>query len=250
MQMDGFHFDNLKVEKANAMLRYRRLREIAKLFRFVELCIALVFLSWTSARLPFAVRISGEYFRQLIAIIVSPTFIFVLGNMIVITLIAKSSRFSAKTPISEHSETDLYDEFIRNSENRINFRSENFTPVTEPEEIVYQDKQIICEANTVITPNSDANGLTKATDTISESKAYRRSQSENLKRENSEKPCGKFRRSETEKCRKLESSGEIPAETVDKLSNEEFQRTIEEFIAKQVRFRQEEKMAIVLHNHS
>nr|GMD39681.1 uncharacterized protein LOC109172462 [Ipomoea batatas] len=56
---------------------------------------------------------------------------------------------------------------------------------------------------------------------------------------------GELRRSEREKCRRVADPVDIPAETaytVDELSNEEFNRTIEDFIAKQIKFHQEEKM--------
>lgn len=248
--MDTFKFDNLKTEKANAMLRYRRLRNVAKFFRILEFCLALLFLSWTSSRLPFIVKISRDYFRQLIALVISPLFIFLLGNVIVLTLLAKSGLLTAQ------SSANLCDEFTRNIENSIKLEPDNCPPLPEPEEIIYQDKQIICGMNTVTSaPNYDAIELTLVADqSVSDQKVYRRSQSENLKGEDSEKPCGKLRRSETEKFLGIERSGAETLELVDKLSNEEFQRTIEAFIAKQLRFHKEEKLAIVLpqpsHAHS
>ncbi|KAA8531907.1 hypothetical protein F0562_006376 [Nyssa sinensis] len=235
--MDAFDFDNVKAEKANAMLRYHRLRDIAKLFRLVEVCLVIVFLSWTSTRLPFAVRISGEYFGKLIAVIASPAFIFVISNVIVITLLAKSGQLSGQTPTVNNVEADLYEKFIRNGENRADFRLEISPPAPEPEDIVYQDKEIICEVSTITTSKHESNESTTAADAISESKDYRRSQSENLKRQRSDKSCGTLRRSETGKCLKVLSFGQISAEKsclVDKLSNEEFQRKIEAFIAKQI----------------
>ncbi|KAF5960991.1 hypothetical protein HYC85_002200 [Camellia sinensis] len=231
--MDALHFDNVKAEKAKAMLRYNRLRTIAKLFRLLEIFLALLFLSWISARFPFAVKISGEYFRRLIAIVVSPLFIFIISNVIVITLLAKSGQLSGKTPAINNAETDLYDELIKNIGNEINYGPEYCPPVPELKEIVYEEKQIVSEL---------------IAETVSYAKVLRRSQSEMLKRENSKKNCGKLRRSETKKCRRVEDSGEVPPKTVnlsEELSNEEFNRTVEEFIAKQVKFHQEEKLAIV-----
>ncbi|KAI8032272.1 hypothetical protein LOK49_LG01G02974 [Camellia lanceoleosa] len=241
--MDAFHFDNVKAEKAKAMLRYNRLRTIAKLFRLLEIFLALLLLSWISARFPFAIKISGEYFRRLIAIVVSPLFIFIISNVIVITLLAKSGQLSGKTLAINSAETDLYDELIKNIGNEINYGPENCPPVPESKEIVYEEKQIVSEL-IAVTPKSNE----LIAETVSCAKVLRRSQSEMLKRENSKKNCGKLRRSETEKCRRVEDSGEVPPETVnlsEELSNEEFNRTVEEFIAKQVKFHQEEKLAIV-----
>lgn len=84
---------------------------------------------------------------------------------------------------------------------------------------------------------------------VSDQKVYKRSRSEELKREILEEKVStrKLRRSETEKLvAESGRSGETKAEVVDKLSNEEFQRTIEAFIAKQVRFHKEEKLSILL----
>ncbi|XP_059670822.1 uncharacterized protein LOC132316346 [Cornus florida] len=245
--MDAFNFDNVKVEKANAMLRFHRLQKVAKLFRLLELCLVLVLISWTSTRLPFAVKISGEYFRQLLAIIVSPIFIFVLSNVIVVTLFAKSGQ----TPTAvDNAETDLCEELIRNSDNQFDFRSKIYTPVPEPEEIVFVDKQIICEVNTVTSNNES----TMVANPVMESKTFRRTRSDNLKREiSSENSHEKLRRSETDKFPNDMYSGEFLPEKpclFEKLSNEEFQRRIEAFIAKQVKFHQEEKMIIVPQNYS
>lgn len=101
---------------------------------------------------------------------------------------------------------------------------------------MFQDKQTIVEVAKVI-------------------KAHRRSgdQSENLRRAegleediNCSSCCGKqLHRLETEMRRRVEDSGEV-----DELNNEEFQRAIEAFIAKQIKFHQEEKLAIVLHGRA
>ncbi|KAF8410568.1 hypothetical protein HHK36_003099 [Tetracentron sinense] len=239
--MDSFDFDNVKVEKANAMLRYHRLRKIANLFRFVEICVALIMLSWFSTRLPIAIRISGEYFRDLCVVLVSPLFVFFVGNAIIITLFAKSGQFSGEKPLGNNAGTDLYHEFVKNSESGDKIRTDS--PPLAPEKIVYQDKQMICEENTITPSYRDT--VTTVTDTAPDTKVYQRSQSENLK----QKPCRKLRRSETEKCRKMLSSGDKPVDstyTDDGMTSEEFQRTVEAFIKKQQMFQREESMAIVL----
>lgn len=228
---------------------FRRLRSVAKLFRFVELFVALTFLSWLSSRLPFAVRISGEYCRRFSVVILSPISIFLLGNAIVLTLLAKSGLFSSKTSSSiDNAVAEFCDEL----------RSENHDDIDTvsdlDEEIVFQDKEIICEENTK-TVNS------KAVDdeyddqmlVLSEIKKanYRRSQSENLRRESveeEEKSERNLRRSETDICPKeLAGGDEFDLFPDDDMSNEEFQRTIEAFIAKQIRFHRQERLAVVLH---
>lgn len=134
-------------------------------------------------------------------------------------------------------EPDLYADFMNRSETNVNSRLET-SPVPEPERIVYQDK-------------SNLSGLenTETIDAAFSEKVLRRSQSEKMKVVCSEKKGRKLRRSETERCQKLVRSGDkISPEVVDELSNEEFQRTIEAFIAKQVKFHHEEKFAIVAPN--
>lgn len=238
--MDAFDFDNLKTVKANALLRFRRLQNVAKLIRLLELCAALIFLSWTSSRLPFLLTISGDYLQLLKLIILNPLFIFLLGNVIVLTLLANSGQLiTGQSSAVIKSETNHYLEFTKNIENRIKLESDNCHSVPEPEEIVYQDKQIITVTSA---RNHNTNELTLVTDQI----VFRRSQSETLSNniENSEKPCGKLQRSETEICRDFASSGGSSVELVDELSNEEFQRTIEAFIAKQLRSHKKEKVVM------
>lgn len=121
---------------------------------------------------------------------------------------------------------EFYEEFIKNSDDSTQFSQECVSQAPEPEEILYQDKQSIYGVRT----NID-----------------RRSQSETWKKEEnlSEDICEKkLRPSERDKCRKVVNPGDVPDETVlvDELSNEEFQRAIEDFIAKQIKFHQEEKL--------
>ncbi|XVE82581.1 hypothetical protein DITRI_Ditri16bG0017100 [Diplodiscus trichospermus] len=240
--MDSFDFDNVKAEKVKAMRRYNRLRSFAKVFRFLELLLAVLFLAWTLERVPCAVKISGELVLKLGGVIASPLFVFLVCNVIIITLIAKSGIFSAVN----NADSKLYEEIMKNAENRSKSESQ--------EEIVYQDKEIISEVNTY-SPTSEETERQSESDTDAEMdnpRVYRRSKSEKLaikKSTDEEKLKKELRRSETEKCLKIENNDEelFPE---DKLSNEEFQRTIEDFIAKQLRFRREESLSIVLQSQA
>ncbi|XP_058088225.1 uncharacterized protein LOC131235113 [Magnolia sinica] len=227
--MDLFEIDTVKAEKANAMKRYRRIRKIAIVFRIVEVCVAFVFISWFSARLPIAVKISGDFVRHLSVILVSPLFVFLVGNAIVVTLFLKSGQNPAG-----NSSVDLYDEFLKNSENRHKTRKET-PPPEEEKETACEDKSVVYTENTHACTNTDT----------SMRKAYRRSRSENMSTEKKRE----LRRSKTDVCPKVEKSGEKPADfpySGPEMSSEEFQRKIEAFIAKQQKFLREESMAIVL----
>ncbi|KAI5684164.1 hypothetical protein M9H77_05392 [Catharanthus roseus] len=260
--MDPFDLDGLKSEKATAILRCNHFKSIARLFRIMEIFFGLVFFSWTSTRLPFAVKISGEYLRQLITIIISPLFIFLVCNVIVLTLLFKAGDiFSGAQSSRSENASEIYEGFIKSSEN-IGLINAISSPVRESEEIEFQDKRTILEvSNSGIVSIGNSSDVTEVPETVIDEipvlKTYQRSQSEHLatNREcllEEENYHGKLRRSETEKCRKVGNPGEIPEKTVyifDELSNEEFQKTIEAFIAKQIKFHQEEKLAIVLHSH-
>lgn len=221
---------------------------IAMVFRFVEMCLAMVLVSWTFTRLPFAVKISCEYFRLLYGIVLSPLFVFILCNVIIVTLLANSGWFSRQNGTSDNAETEIYEEFIKNSGDRSEPPSETAPPAHEPELVEYQDKQIIFEDKKRITTRG---GEAKTVSDLEHPKVCRRTKSEKFERESPKKSSGKLRRSETEKCWKVAKSDEYPPEKVlPDLSNEEFQRTIESFIAKQWKFHREESLAIVLQNQS
>jgi len=229
-----------------ARLCCQRLQSVAKVFRFVELCVAVVFLSWLSSRLPFAVRISGEYCRRFSAFIVSPASIFLLGNAIVVTLLAKSGMFSSSDSSSiNNAVSDLYEEFRSDTPREI-------SQEIEGDEIVYQDKEIICEENTKITKPKAVAAAADNQEEISEVKSsYQRSKSEKFKTESKKevKRNEKLRRSETDIYRK-DFAGIDDAATELPEDDEEFRRTIEAFIAKQVRFHREERLAVVLHGQA
>ncbi|KAJ4964822.1 hypothetical protein NE237_016671 [Protea cynaroides] len=265
-RMDSFHMDNVKAEKAKAMLRYRRLRKMANLFRCFEVFLALVLFSWFSTRLPVAFRISGQFFRELSGVLVSPRFVFLVGNAIILTLFVKSGKFFAQGFSPNTSAADyLYDEFVKNNSDnntRQKPRSDNNllqSPATEPEEITCDDKDTMPEEEGVIRTLS-IHAYTDEHEAPSDSKIiFRRSRSENmkmkLKRDTEEKPPRELRRSETETCRKLGRDAEKAAEEMasyaeESMSNEEFQRTVDAFIAMHQKFRREEEsMDIVLQNH-
>nr|ADQ43211.1 unknown [Schrenkiella parvula] len=222
-------FDNVKAEKAKALRRYNRFRRVGRFFRAAEVCVAVLFLFWTFTRLPFAVQIFGEFLRRLAGVISTPLFVFLLGNCIVVVLLTKSS--DQTTGGSANAETEVYQAFLSSVENRSN---EGLA-----DEIVYDDKQVIVTETNI--PHDEDDRVE-----VDSHKVYGRSKSDvsaNDRRVVIKKPC--LRRSETEKCRNSEKDKNYPE---DNLSNEEFQKTIEAFIAKQLMFRRQESLAVVVHN--
>ncbi|XWS40055.1 hypothetical protein CRYUN_Cryun18bG0107900 [Craigia yunnanensis] len=227
--MDAF---DIKLEKRNAILKHRQSCKIANLLRFVEVCAVLVLISRFTIQLPVAVKNSGEYFRGLSVVLVSPRFVFIVGNAIIITLFAKAGQFSAQDSASKSSGTDLYEEFVEKSEK---------SQAIHRYEIEYREKQsknIVGEEGIVSLNVHTSKGT----------KNYKRSQSENLKSVNCNKACRKLRRLESEKYRKDNDSDEKMVKSSypeDGMSSEQFRNTVEAFIARQKKLLREEEYSVI-----
>ncbi|KAJ0076585.1 hypothetical protein Patl1_36464 [Pistacia atlantica] len=222
--MDSFEIKNIKLGKANGVAKKPQFRKIASLFRVIEICVLLVVVARIFAYLPLAVK-------DLTDVLVSTRFVFIIGNLIVVILFAKSGQFSAQDSTRKNPRKDYFEEFLEKGEKIQN---------THRYEVKYREKQSICAENVV----------SEGTHTSFKSNSYRRSQSEKFKRVNSDKSCRELRRSATatEKCRKSTNSGDKSAKNSypeDNMSNEEFRRTIEAFIARQQRFRMEEEYSVI-----
>ncbi|KAA0045570.1 uncharacterized protein E5676_scaffold303G00270 [Cucumis melo var. makuwa] len=231
--MESVNFYDIRTEKANAILKYRQFRKIANLFRFIELCLILIVISRFSSHLPTALKNFTEYFRYLSVTLISPRFVFLIGNAIVITLFAKSGQFSAKDPSKKNLVADLYEEFIKNSE-----KNNQKSPRTE---INYQIKHI-----------DESRGkasvsVEKVVNNPEETKRYQRCKSEKMEvvlREKVDREL--LQRSETEKCKKmveLKEGRRNSSYPEDVMSNEEFRQTVEAFIARQQRLQREEEFS-------
>lgn len=210
--MDSLSFDSIKMEKANAISKYRRVERITALFRFVEILAVVIVVSRFSFSFPaqfaFPVKISGEYFRGIsAAALISPRSVFLLGNAIVLVLFFKSGRFPAK---DGEGTADLYDEYVekcRKSEEGKDFDDHR----------VYG----LCYDG---------------------SKKMSRSSSEKLERA---AVVGRERRRElarsmTDVCRSQRKAAAAVKAEAEEMSSEEFRRTVEAFIARQQRLLREE----------
>lgn len=247
--MDSFHFHKIKMEKANAKLRHRRLHKITAMFRLMEFCILLIIVSRFTVQLPVAFKLSGEYFRGFSVTAVSPGLVFILGNAIVLVLFLKSGHPSAKNgDTTVNSKLDLYDEYVKiNSEKN---------PCVYKEENTACKKQRKQSGSTCVgrevAVSSDAHN-SRSDNTKERKVKIQRSQSENLKRavQQQQQECAgrELRRLATVKCRGHVDNEEKPAVLgssykEDEMSNEEFRRTVEAFIARQQRaLREEEEFA-------
>ncbi|EOA12393.1 hypothetical protein CARUB_v10027006mg [Capsella rubella] len=240
-------FDNVKAEKAKALRRFNRFRRIGRFFRAAEVCVALLLLFWTFTRLPFAVQISGAFLRRIAAVVSTPLFVFLLGNSIVLVLLTKSSDQKTTTAAATSPETEIYEAFVRSVENRSKPADEDMV-----DEIVYDDKEVIV---TDLNPKAEENIPDAEVDSdaaAASKKVYGRSKSDVSAKQSRPNTKRCLQRSETDKCiweieKQRDEDDNYPE---DDLSNEEFQKTIEAFIAKQRLFRRQESLAVVVHNKS
>ena len=251
--MDPLDFDSVKAEKAKALRRYNSFHRVGRFFRAAEVCVAILFLFWTFSRLPFAVQISREFLRRIAGVVSTPLFVFLLGNCIVVLLLTKSSQEDNDRGSSAlNADTDIYEALVRSVENQYKEADEL------EEKIVYDDKEVIViDLMSSDIPREENNKL----------KVYGRSKSD-IKQTSADdddhmvvipKPSS-LQRSETEKCIRTDDinnnnnnnddDDNMNNYAEDNLSNEEFQKTIEAFIAKQLMFRRQESLAVVVHNKS
>ncbi|KAK1352244.1 Testis-and ovary-specific PAZ domain-containing protein 1 [Heracleum sosnowskyi] len=247
--MDCF---DIKVEKANAILRYKRLQKVTTLFRFMEVCIFLFIVTRISTHLPLAFKVSGDCIRGLSVTIFSPGFLFILGNAIVVVLFLKSGQLSAQETKSFSPAIEFCNEYVEGCENKI--RTNQVDGVKKP-----RRKQV----------KKQVNGAKEETvlDMCSfEDRTIHRSHSENFMRYQPQDSCRKLRRTVTENGRKSEKYSERSDDAVikktpehktllqnlsprcyaeDDMSGEEFRHAVEAFIARQQRSLREEFSSIV-----
>lgn len=226
--MNPLNINHIKVEKANAIkLRYQKFRKITNFFRVFEIFLIFAVISRLSFQVPLALfKLSYEYIHKLSIFLGSPQFVFIVGNAIVITLFVNSGKF--------------------NNNNKTNVKAQKNASYVRKNARVEQK-------NVKKQEKSDENAMMAMIFSTPEHqviKIYQRSKSETIKREKVEKNCCGLRRSNTEikslrgcGCSKDAKEGHYPE---DHMSSEEFQKTIENFIARQQRFikREEEFSAL------
>ncbi|CAL0305918.1 unnamed protein product [Lupinus luteus] len=110
--MGSYNFHKLKGDKPGMTQKHSLLRKMANLFRYIEFCVVLVLISRISFQLPVAVKNSSEY---LCGFSISPCFVFLIGNVIIISLLAQSGHFSPQSFKRDNPEPDFYQEFIQSS---------------------------------------------------------------------------------------------------------------------------------------
>lgn len=230
--MDVF---DIKVEKAKAILKYKRLEKITSLFRFMEVCIFLFLISTISTQFNYlSIKFSADFFRRLSITIFSPGFIFVIGNAIVLVLLLKYGQFTSQANKICNDINDTGNiEYVEICENRMIMND------TDTEEIKKQGKQRKQSMYEEIQAFPD---LRIFEDANFGDKKMRKSQSEDFKRYQHEDIHRKVNRSMTESGRKTVNYGQkVSCYKEDEMSGDEFRRTVEAFIARQQKYLREEE---------
>ncbi|CAL1383603.1 unnamed protein product [Linum trigynum] len=234
--MDSFNITHLKAVKAKAIRKHRKIEKITNMFRLLEILVVLTVVSSFSVHLPIAAKISSEYFKDAALALASPRFVFVVGNLIVIVLFAKSGQLPGQDGKEKRSKkSDIYEEFVEMSgkippqqpssvEQRA--ETEHRRKQSKSTEIVVKEQEVLSHATSL--------GMVKS---------YERSRSEKLPTTKSIviKPEKELKRSVTEKFVDKKKKGSFPE---DNMSSEEFKSTIEAFIERQKRFRIDEEVSV------
>ncbi|KAL3350746.1 hypothetical protein AABB24_023260 [Solanum stoloniferum] len=272
--MESLNFHKIKSEKANAMLSYKKRQNVTILFRFIEFCIFLAIISRISTRLPLTFKFSIECFKGLGVALISPRFVFVLGNTIVIILFLKSGHSSGST---NNVKMDLYDEYKQKCSMNYEKSKKQRKLVEKPycEQSKKQGKQSIlveksyCEqtkkqgkqsilveksyrenskkqGKQIIAIEEDYCEQSKKQSILVQrqlvGKKLNRSHSESITSLcHDEKPRKELIRSATVGCLKVIRTDSVKL-VDDEMSSEEFRNTVEAFIARQQRFLREEEL--------
>ncbi|KAL0438517.1 UNVERIFIED_CONTAM: hypothetical protein Slati_2334700 [Sesamum latifolium] len=231
-------FDVVKFEKEKAIARFNRFRRIARLWQIFEVVVVFGLISWSSARVPAVLKVAAACFVEFSAYLFNHHVVFLIGNAIIVLLFVLCRQSDSASPPGGG---DFYDDYVKHSEAA---RQPESTPSPTPDtayspptEAVTgggdEEKQIVVctEETTAVSQCDDVTAaIEKATRQI---RKFQRTQSEKLKREIGVRPQPELRRSETQNRRKSVSCGErFDAAEIERLSSEEFRRTVDAFIDK------------------
>ncbi|XP_076939753.1 uncharacterized protein LOC143619551 [Bidens hawaiensis] len=245
--MDSYGFiDSVQVEKANALARYRRFNVITKLFRAIEVLIALAFVSWLLTRLPSVFKFSFEYLYSFSSYVLNQHVVFLVGNFIVVVCYA----LSGHGHVNESNEPVIPEEDARfMTTPLVNHKTDdnNSNPETKPVELI--PVTVNEETSPVKEVEEDVVELTVKTESetaikqaFKQIERFNRTQSVKLSREISTKPRKDLRRSVTERRRSVSVTGDSKGLMVESLSNEEFRLAVEAFILKQQSLHKQQSM--------
>ncbi|KAK1436532.1 hypothetical protein QVD17_02313 [Tagetes erecta] len=203
--------DNIKAEKANALARYKRFTNITKLFKIIELFVAIALISWSSTHLPSIFRLYNDYVTAFSSYLMNQHVVFLLGNLIVVVCYFLSR----------------YSDSGNNSGDSV-FHCDNVVTNVKP-----------IRSSQIQFPINESESETVIKQATKQIERFQRTHSEKMK--SRMKSRRELRRSVTE-IRRSKAVNSVGEESFDKLSNEEFRIAVETFISKQQMFLKQQKM--------
>ncbi|KAL0733548.1 hypothetical protein Bca4012_009758 [Brassica carinata] len=250
--MDSLSTQKAKPRKMKAVVKKSRVQVLLDLFyRVIEITVVMV----TVAKLCYQLVITFED-SGLTQFLINRHLAFLLGNAIVIAVVAKCGLFANQEPDARRNSNDFYNEFVLESSRReqslhrdVICREKQSSEEDGSKQITEDKKQSIAKQSVLenrAKQSTEDNREKQSTDKKdisvkrhkqiitqkqeSPRKSYQRSGSENL--DGLKKSyCGRLKRSETER----------PAD----VSDDELRYKIESFIARQRRNQKDEEFCIV-----
>ncbi|KAJ6803412.1 putative GPI-anchored protein 58 [Iris pallida] len=224
----------------NSMMRLH-LRKMQRLFTVLRWAEAAAIVLFALRGAPSLARASGDFLRISVSVLLGPRFLFLLGNAIVILLFFNKNTSASNGTTDDGTTTSTTTSIISSfvPPPVLLLPEEAAREGDQEEEVVFEDKEVV-----VLSTSKDQNKYSSTTTTshVLGRGNYRRSRSEKIDVDRRRKgspepePEPKLRRSKTE----VEKEGEGDAE--------EFRRTIEAFIEKQLKFQRQESMSTSAYN--
>ncbi|WVZ21145.1 hypothetical protein V8G54_008467 [Vigna mungo] len=226
-------------DKPNAMRRFQRKLNLENIFHLFNVAAAILLFSH-SFSFPVTLQTLSHLHHTLIPLFQNSFYAFLLLNAIILFLFALSNNKNKHNNNNNNVDacTDVYDEILNHNESRLVVTAPQEQPRTaekESEETVTAVTETACCCTTMTTV-TEGEAISS-----SEKKPYRRVQSESYERRMVVAAArGELKRWETVGLRR---PFESELQCVEELSEEEFNRAVEEFIALHKRMQWEEQLA-------
>lgn len=104
---------DIKLEKTNSIFQYKKYHTFTTLFRFIEILVFLIVIfKFYVHYLPFEIIFLADQFKGTLFAVFNPTFVFVIGNLIILILLFRS-RVDCERKIG------VNDEYVDRCEKRV-----------------------------------------------------------------------------------------------------------------------------------
>ncbi|XP_027356975.1 uncharacterized protein LOC113866293 [Abrus precatorius] len=225
----------LQNDKGNGMRRFQRKRNFENIFNFFKLCSVVLFIFSNPSCFPLTSQSLSHLHALFAPLFHNSLYAFLLLNTIILFLYA----FSNKTNNVADS-TNVYRQFINHAHSRPSITASQEQPrILEPSHV--GDSSSSSSSSSPVYDETVA-AVTETTtccttvSTVSDKKRYPRARSENFERRMVVATQPELKRFNTGLKGKLKSK----LRDVEQLSKEEFNRAVEDFIAKHKRMQLEE----------